>query len=111
MAKRVSRPKEERIEERIHESSGNVFTDLGFPPEEAVHLLIRADLMIQLESILEERGLTQVKAAKLLGVSQPRISDLVRGRIQLFSIDTLVDMLARLGVSVTLTTKRSRRVA
>ena len=67
--------------------------------------------MIQLESILKERGLTQAKAAKLLGVSQPRISDLVRGRIELFSIDTLVDMLARLGVSVTLRTKRSRRVA
>ena len=108
MATRVPRPKKD---ERIHRSSGNVFTDLGFPPEEAAHLLIRADLMIQLESILQERGLTQAKAAKLLDVSQPRISDLVRGRIDLFSIDTLVDMLARLGVSVTLRTKRSRRVA
>jgi predicted XRE-type DNA-binding protein len=107
VAKRVARSKEERI----HRSSGNVFTDLGFAPEEAAHLLIRADLMIQLESILKERGLTQAKAAKLLGVSQPRISDLVRGRIELFSIDTLVDMLARLGVSVTLRTKRSRHVA
>lgn len=58
-----------------------------------------------------QRGLTQAKAAKLLGVSQPRISGLVRGRIELFSIDTLVEMLARLGVSVTLRTKRSRRVA
>ena len=107
MAKRVPRHKEERI----HRSSGNVFTDLGFPPEEAAHLLIRSDLMIQLESILKERGLTQAKAAKLLGVSQPRISDVVRGRSELFSIDTLVDMLARLGVSVTLRMRRSRRVA
>jgi predicted XRE-type DNA-binding protein len=96
---------------RIRRSSGNVFKDLGFPAEEAAHLLIRADLMIQLESILKTRRLTQAKAAKLLGVSQPRVSDLVRGRIDLFSIDTLVDMLARLGVSVTLRTKRSRRVA
>ena len=107
MAKRVRRSKEELI----HRGSDNVFTDLGFPPEEAAHLLIRADLMIQVESILKERGLTQAKAAKLLGVTQPRVSDLVRGRIHLFSIDTLVDMLARLGVSVTLRTKRSRRVA
>jgi predicted XRE-type DNA-binding protein len=107
MAKRIQRSNEERI----HRSSGNVFTDLGFPLEEAAHLLIRSDLMIQLESILKERGLTQAKAAKLLGVSQPRISDLVRGRLELFSIDTLVDMLARLGVSVTLRTKRSHRVA
>ena len=96
---------------RIRRSSGNVFKDLGFPAEEAAHLLVRADLMIQLEGILKTRGLTQAKAAKLLGVSQPRVSDLVRGRIDLFSIDTLVDMLARLGVSVTLRTKRSRRVA
>lgn len=96
---------------RIRRSSGNVFKDLGFPTEEAAHLLIRADLMIQLESILKTRRLTQAKAAKLLGVSQPRVSDLVRGRIDLFSIDTLVDMLARLGLSVTLRTRRSRRVA
>lgn len=107
MAKRIPRSREERI----HRSSGNVFADLGFPPAEAAHLLVRSDLMIQLESILKERGLTQAKAAKLLGVSQPRISDLVRGRLELFSIDTLVDMLARLGVSVTLRTKRSRHVA
>lgn len=107
MTKRTPRP----AAERIHRSSGNVFTDLGFPPDEAAHLLVRSDLMIQLERILQERGLTQAKAAKLLGVSQPRISDLVRGRIELFSIDTLVEMLARLGVSVTFRTKRSRRVA
>jgi predicted XRE-type DNA-binding protein len=97
--------------ERIRRSSGNVFKDLGFPPQEAAHLLIRADLMIQIERILEERGLTQAKAAVLLGVSQPRVSDLVRGRVDLFSIDTLVDLLARLDVSVTLRTRRSRRVA
>lgn len=97
--------------ERIRRSSGNVFKDLGFPPEEAAHLLIRTDLMLEIERILKERGLTQAKAAALLGVSQPRVSDLVRGRIELFSIDTLVDWLARLGVSVTLRTRRSRRVA
>ncbi len=97
--------------ERIRRGSGNVFKDAGFPPEEAAHLLIRTDLMIQIERILEERGLTQAKAAKLLGVSQPRVSDLVRGRIALFSIDTLVGLLARLGVSVSLCTRRSRRVA
>ncbi|MGI8402227.1 MAG: helix-turn-helix domain-containing protein [Gemmatimonadaceae bacterium] len=97
--------------ERIRRGSGNVFKDAGFPTEEAAHLLIRTDLMIQIEKILEERGLTQAKSAKLLGVSQPRVSDLVRGRIRLFSIDTLVGFLARLGVSVSLHTRRSRRVA
>lgn len=97
--------------ERIRRSSGNVFKDAGFPPEEAAHLLIRTDLMLQIERVLKERGLTQAKAAKLLGVTQPRVSDLVRGRVDLFSIDTLVDILARLGVSVTLRTRRSPRVA
>jgi predicted XRE-type DNA-binding protein len=88
-----------------------VFKDLGFPATEAAHLLIRSDLMIQLTKTLKERRLTQVHAARLLGVSQPRVSDLVRGRIDLFSIDSLVEMLARLGVSVSLRIRRSKRVA
>ena len=96
---------------RIQRSSGNVFTDMGFPREEAAHLLIRTDLMIHLTALIAEHGLTQKQAAKALGVTQPRISDLVRGRIELFSIDTLVDMLSRLGVAVTLKTKRRSRVA
>ena len=73
---------------RIQRSSGNVFADMGFPREEAAHLLIRADLMIQVTRLIAERSLTQKQAAKALGVTQPRISDLVRGRIELFSIDT-----------------------
>lgn len=96
---------------RIRRSSGNVFRDIGFPPEEAAHMLIRADLMIALERIIRKRRLTQVQAAKVLGVSQPRVSDLLRGRIDLFSIDSLVDMLARFGVAVRLQTGRARRVA
>jgi predicted XRE-type DNA-binding protein len=96
---------------RIRRSSGNVFKDLGFPAKEAAHLSIRADLMIQVAESLKDRKLTQVRAARLLGVSQPRVSDLVRGRIDLFSIDSLVEMLAKLGVSVTLQTRRSKRVA
>ena len=95
----------------IHRSSGNVFRDAGFPPAEAAHLLIRADLMIEARKILKQRRLTQVQAAKVLDITQPRVSDLVRGRIELFSIDTLVDMLARLGVTVTVRTKKAKRVA
>jgi predicted XRE-type DNA-binding protein len=96
---------------RLQRGSGNVFADLGFPPEEAAHLLIRADLMGQLRVLIAERGLTQRAAAKALGVTQPRVSDLVRGRIELFSIDTLVEMLTRFDVAVTVKTKRRRRVA
>ncbi|HYO14603.1 MAG TPA: helix-turn-helix transcriptional regulator [Thermoanaerobaculia bacterium] len=84
-------------------SSGNVFTDLGFEREEAEHLRIRSNLMIAVRRLIEERSLTQAQAAELFGVTQPRISNLVRGRIDLFSIDTLVDMLARAGIKVELT--------
>ena len=97
---------------RITRSTGNVFEDVGFPREEAAHLLIRTDLMLQVSQIIEKRGLTQRAAAAALGVTQPRVSDLVRGRVELFSIDTLVEMLSRLGVSVTVkTTRRRGRVA
>lgn len=93
---------------RIHRSSGEVFLDVGFPRPEAERLLIRSGLMNQVADLIKKRRLTQARAAKLMGVTQPRISDLVRGRIELFSIDTLVDMLTRLGVSVSIVTKPRR---
>jgi len=96
---------------RMQRSSGNVFADLGFPPAEAAHLLIRADLMGQLRALIDEQALTQKAAAKALGVTQPRVSDLVRGRVELFSIDTLIEMLTRFDIAVTVKTKRRRRVA
>jgi len=94
---------------KVTQSTGNVFRDLGFPAEEAEHLLIRADLLIQLQKALAARGLTQAKAARLLRVTQPRVSDLLRGRIDLFSTDSIIDMLARLGVHVRFVLKPSRR--
>ena len=93
---------------RMQRSTGNVFRDLGFGPEEAASLKIRADLMIEIERLMKRRRLTQAAAAKLLGVTQPRVSDLVRGKIDLFSIDTLVDMLTRAGVGVRVNVRRSR---
>jgi len=91
---------------RITPSSGNVFRDLGFSPEEAEHLSIRADLMIAVQKALERRGVKQSVAAGILGVTQPRVSDLLRGRIDLFSSDALIDMLARLGIRVRLVLSR-----
>jgi predicted XRE-type DNA-binding protein len=85
---------------KITPSSGNVFTDLGLSDEEAEHLRLRSTLMIEVRKLIEKRKLTQAEAAKLFGVTQPRISNLVRGRIDLFSIDTLVGMLARAGIQV-----------
>jgi len=88
------------METKITPSSGNVFRDLGFDVAEAEHLRLRSTLMIAVCKVIEDRKLTQVEAAKLFGVRQPQISNIVRGRIDLFSIDTLVDMLARAGIHV-----------
>ena len=93
---------------KVTPSTGNVFRDLGFRREEAEHLLIRADLLIQVQKLLASRRLKQREAAALLRISQPRVSDLVRGRIDLFSTDTLIDMLARLGARVRLAVKPDR---
>lgn len=93
---------------KIVRSSGNVFKDLGFGPDEAEHLRIRSALMATLRQVIQDRGLTQARAAALLGVTQPRVSDLVRGKIVLFSIDTLVDMLARAGFQVRLRVAEAR---
>ncbi|OGL00827.1 MAG: hypothetical protein A3E31_17805 [Candidatus Rokubacteria bacterium RIFCSPHIGHO2_12_FULL_73_22] len=94
---------------KVTASTGNVFQDLGFRREEAEHLLVRADLMIQVQKLIAARRLKQREAAEVLRVSQPRISDLLRGRIDLFSTDALIDMLARLGARVRLTVKPGRR--
>jgi predicted XRE-type DNA-binding protein len=85
---------------KIVRSTGNVFYDLGFSREEAEHLRIRSALMATLGELIIKRGWTQAKAAKLLGVTQPRVSDLMRGKIDLFSIDTLVNMLSAAGLHV-----------
>ncbi len=91
---------------KMTRTEGNVLADLGLDKQTAENLRIRADLMIELREIIRRKGLTQ--AHKLFGVSQPRISDLVRGKIALFTIDMLVNMLARAGKKVVLQTKRKK---
>ena len=96
---------------KMTRSTGNVFRDLGFPPDEAEHLRIRSDLLVQLQKAIKSQGLKQAEAAKLLEVTQPRVSDLMRGRLDLFSVDTLIDMLARLGIRVRVVFSSSKRPA
>ena len=96
---------------RVRRSSGNVFQDLGFSKAEADNLKIRTDLMIRLSKVIEARRLTQAQAASLFGVTQPRVSDLVRGKIDRFSIDTLVAMLGHAGVRVQVVVGRRSKVA
>jgi predicted XRE-type DNA-binding protein len=96
---------------RATRPSGNVFRDLGFPPDRAEHLLVRADLMIRVEKELRSRDFKRAQAARLLGISQPRFSDLLRGRVELFTTDDLIGMLARLGMTVRLVASGRKRVA
>jgi len=96
---------------KIETSIGNVFTDLGFDEDEAQNLKVRADLMIELASLIEDRSLTQTEAADLLGVTQPRVSDLVRGKIDRFSVDSLIQMLGHAGAEVSFEVTVRQQVA
>jgi len=80
--------------------SGNVFLDLGFEPAEAAVLQMRAQLMADLRAYIEKEKLTQAEAAKRLGIAQSRVSDLVRGKWEKFSLEMLITLEARLGRTV-----------
>jgi predicted XRE-type DNA-binding protein len=81
-------------------SSGNVFRDLGFAPHEASVLLLRAQLAEALRQWMEREELTQAQAAKRLGIAQPRVSDIVRNKVELMSLDYLVALCAKANVDV-----------
>lgn len=83
--------------------SDNVFADLGYPnPDEA---LTKAALAARISAIIAERGLTQTEAADLLGIDQPKVSHLVRGRLRGFSVDRLIHFLVALGDDVEIVVK------
>jgi predicted XRE-type DNA-binding protein len=88
------------MKKKITKSSGNVFVDLGFDPAEAAVLQMRANLMSDLRLYIEKRKLTQAEAAKRLGIAQSRVSDLVRGKWDKFSLEMLITLEARLGRSI-----------
>jgi predicted XRE-type DNA-binding protein len=78
----------------------NVWDAIAETPEEAANLSLRSELMDEIEAIIKQNGWTQKEAAKRCGVTQPRINDLLRGRISRFSIDALVNIAAALGRKV-----------
>ena len=86
----------------ITESSGNVFADLGFDPAEAVILQMRAKLMSDLREYIQSSGLTQPAAAKRLKIARSRVSDLMSGKWEEFSLEMLITLAARVGCKVTL---------
>ena len=84
----------------ITESSGNIFLDLGFPPHEAEVMLLRAQLAEALRAWMEREKLTQAQAAKRLSIAQPRVSEIARGKVELHSLDYLVGLCVKAGISV-----------
>jgi predicted XRE-type DNA-binding protein len=92
---------------KMERGSGNVFADIGFPPEEAQNLQLRSTLMTRIEQYVKRSGETQAAAARALGITQPRLNDLLRGKIDKFSLDALVNMLAHAGMRVEVTVKKA----
>jgi predicted XRE-type DNA-binding protein len=92
----------ELMSESVVNSSGNVFIDLGYSPDEAAILQMRADLMADLRKFIKAKRLTQAKAAEILGVSQSRVSDLIRGKWERFSLEMLITLATKAGMRVTL---------
>ena len=90
------------MSEAVVNSSGNVFIDLGYSPDEAAILQMRADLMADLRKFIKAKKLTQAKAAESLGISQSRVSDLIRGKWERFSLEMLITLVMRAGMHVTL---------
>ena len=88
---------------RVERGSGNVFADLGLPNPDLA--LAKAELVQCLRGLIAERKLTQAQAAKLLGLDQPKVSALVRGRVEGFSIDRLFRFLNALGQRVEITVR------
>jgi predicted XRE-type DNA-binding protein len=106
------KPSQRHEEMRVEASSGNVFADLDLPePDE---LLAKAELARTIRRVIERRELTQTAAARVLGTTQPKVSDLFRGRLEGFSMERLYRFLNALGHDVRIVIRpkpRSRRRA
>ena len=85
---------------KITKGSANVFEDLGFDVQESQNLLLRSQTMVALVQWFNASGLTQAVAAKKLGVTQPRLNQLLKGKIEIFSLDALVNMATSAGMRV-----------
>jgi predicted XRE-type DNA-binding protein len=92
---------------KVRRGSGNVFADLGFGSEEASNLALRSELMMEIERYVTREALTQRAAALRLGISQPRLNDLLRGRLAKFSLDALVALVEKTGQRVELRIRKA----
>lgn len=94
------------VDVTVTPSCGNIFADLGLPDPEL--LLAKAKLSLKLEGIIKERRLTQAQAAKLMGLTQPNVSDLVRGRLDGFTLDRLFRCLEALDQEIEIIVRPKR---
>lgn len=90
----------------VHQGSGNVFADLGLP--DADKLRIKADLVIEIRKAISKLGLTQQQAAKRMGISQPKVSDMTRGDLSNLSERKLMDCLVRLGYDIEISVRPAK---
>jgi predicted XRE-type DNA-binding protein len=109
MARSKRQTRSEKVLPDYELSSGDVFRDLGLA--DADELDIKANLAIKISQIIARRGLSQVKAAAVLGIDQPKVSAIVRGRLEKFSIERLCDLLTRLGCDVNIRVQERRKSA
>ena len=93
---------------KIQASSGNIFQDIGFP--NADEMLMKAELVRQISEIIDQRELTQVEADKLLGIDQPKVSALIRGKLSGFSIERLLRFLNLLGCDIEIIVKKKQKL-
>ena len=96
---------------RLTRGSGNVFRDLGFSDPDARNLALRSEMMIRIEEFVERSGMTQARAAARLGLTQPRLNALLKGRINQFSLDALVNAATRAGLHVDLIVTSRKRAS
>ena len=87
--------------------SGNIFLDLGFSKAEAENLRLRSQLMREIDAYFRESGMTQTTAAKALGLTQPRLNALLKGRLHQFSLDALVNIASNAGLNVRMIVKKA----
>ena len=93
----------------VERGSGNVFADLDLP--DADSLLVKAELVARIDAIIRRRGITQAEAGRILGLSQPDVSRLLRGDFNEYSLERLLRLLARLGRDIEIVIRRPRSPA
>lgn len=93
------------VRSAVYSGSPNVYADLGYP--DAEEMLVKAQLVSKIAEIIRRRGLTQVEAAKLLGLTQPKVSAMLRGQFRGFSERKLIDCLTSLGRDVQIVIKEA----